>query len=105
METMVSMMKRRRKSMDSINVKRFGLAFGSTLAFLYVGCVLLMLTIGREGTILFFNSLLHGIDVTPILRMDVPVWEMIIGIIEIFILGWLMGATIACIYNLGKNKR
>lgn len=91
--------------MGAINIKKFGLAFGFTFALLYLGCMLVMSTVGKEGTIFFFNSLMHGIDVTSIIRMDMPLWEMIIGIIEIFILGWLTGATIASIYNFGLRKR
>jgi hypothetical protein len=59
---------------------------------------------GAETTILFFNSLLHGLDVRPIIRMDVPLWEVLVGIVEIFIVGWLTGAAIAGIYNFGVDK-
>jgi len=85
--------------MTLIETRRFGLAWGLTGAILYLGCVLVMWTVGKESSILFFNSLLHGIDVASIIRMDVPWWEVVMGVIEIFILGWLTGATIASIYN------
>jgi hypothetical protein len=88
-------------TMGDINVKRFGMAWGVTFAILYLGCVLVMYAIGREGTILFFNSLLHGIDVTSIIKIQMPWWEMGMGFVEVFIVGWLTGATIASIYNLG----
>ena len=48
----------------------------------------------------FFNSLMHGVDVTTIMRWDMPWWETILGVIEIFVLGWLFGALIACCYNV-----
>jgi hypothetical protein len=64
-------------------------------AILYLGCMIVMATAGREASIFFFNSLMHGIDVTSIIRMDMPLWEAGIGIVEIFILGWLSGASIA----------
>ena len=85
--------------MDAINIKRFGFAFGTTFTFLYLGCVFVMATTGKEVAIRFFNSILHGLDVTSIIRMNMPMREMIIGTIEIFILGWFTGATIASIYN------
>lgn len=85
--------------MNHINVKKFGLAFGLTGALLYLGCMILMLTVGHDGTVKFFNSILHGVDVSSIVRMDVPIWEALIGIIEIFVLGWLIGACIAGFYN------
>lgn len=92
------------KHMNHINIKRLGLASGLTGALLYLGCILLMATVGHSGTVKFFNSLLHGLDVSSIIRMDVPFWEAGIGIIEIFILGWLIGACIAGFYNVSLVK-
>ena len=90
--------------MNRIDIKRFGMAWGITSSLLYLGCMLVMWSAGKEGSILFFNSLMHGIDVTTIIRMNMPWWEMLMGIVEIFIIGWLIGATIASIYNLGLKK-
>ena len=85
--------------MDVINVKKMGLAFGLTFALLHVGCVSVVLFTPREVTIAFFNSLLHGLDVTSILRTEMSALEMTYGFIQIFVLGWLIGASIASIYN------
>ncbi len=52
--------------------KRFGLAWGMTFAILYLECVLVMTLVAREAIILFFNSLFHGLDLGPIIRMDAP---------------------------------
>lgn len=90
--------------MNHINVKKLGLAFGLTGALLYLGCIILMLTVGHSGTVKFFNSILHGLDVSTIVRMDVPLWEAGLGIIETFILGWLVGVCIAGFYNAGNRK-
>ncbi len=85
--------------MNYINVKKFGFAVGSTGALLYLGCLIVMFIVGLEGTVRLFNSLLHGLDVTKIVRMDMPIWEAVIGIIQTFVLGWLIGACVAAIYN------
>ncbi len=90
--------------MKKLNVIKLGLAFGSTAAILYLGCVLLMLTVGQEGTVTFFNTLLHGLDTTTVIRMDIPWWEALIGIVQTFILGWLTGALVAAIYNVGSGQ-
>ena len=90
--------------MNRINVKKFGFAMGLTGALLYAGCMAVMLTAGREGTIMFFNSLIHGLDVTGIIRMDVPIWEALIGIVQTFIIAWLTGALIAAFYNAQLKK-
>ena len=86
--------------MYQLNVKKLGFAFGLTAAFLYLGCMIVMATAGKEGTITFFNSLLHGLDTSNIIRMDVPLLEAFFGIIQTFILGWLMGACIGAFYNV-----
>ncbi len=93
--------------MHPIDVKRFGLAVGTTLALLYLGCMFVMATVGKAATILFFNSLLHGIDVTSIIRVDMPLplWEALMGLIETLVLGWFTGAAVAAIYNVSLKKR
>jgi len=85
--------------MDAINVKKMGLAVGLTFALLHAACVSVFLFTSRETTIAFFNSLLHGIDVTTILRTEMSALEMTYGFFQIFVLGWLIGASIASIYN------
>lgn len=89
----------------NINVKKFGFAVGLTAALLYLGCVIVMATVGHDGTVKFFNSLLHGLDISSIVRMNIPLWEAFVGIAETFILGWLVGACIAAIYNSTLKSR
>lgn len=91
--------------MNHINIRKLGLAVGTTGVLLYIGCVLVMWTVGRDGTILFFNNLFHGLDTSSIIRMDVPPLEALIGIIQTFVIGWLVGACIAGIYNLNITKK
>ena len=94
----------KKQKMNSINIRKFGLAVGSAGVLLYLGCIILMLTVGREGTIQFFNSLLHGLEVSPIIRMSIPWWETLLGLVETFIIAWLFGASIASIYNFSLIK-
>ena len=90
---------------NTLSIKRLGFALGGTSALLYLGCVFVMLTVPKPAVIAFFNSLLHGWDVEPIMRWDMPWWEAAIGIVEIFILGWLIGAVFAMFYNLCATKQ
>jgi hypothetical protein len=85
--------------MYRLNVKKLGFALGLTGALIYLGCMIVMATAGQEGSITFFNSLLHGLDVSSIIRMDVPLLEALFGIVQSFILGWLIGACIGAFYN------
>lgn len=88
----------------TLSVKRLGFAFGATAALLYLGCVFVMLTVPQPAVVAFFNSLLHGWDVEPIMRWDMPWWEAVVGIIEMFILAWLTGALVAVLYNLTADR-
>lgn len=90
--------------MKTINVKRFGFAVGSTLSFLYIGCVILVMTVGTTGAALFLRDIFHWIDISLIVREQVHAFELFSGIIEIFIIGWLTGATIASLYNFYDFK-
>ncbi len=85
--------------MHRLNVKKLGFALGFTGALIYLGCMIVMITAGQEGTIKFFNSLLHGLDTTNIIRMDVSLLEAFFGIVQTFIISWLVGASIAAFYN------
>lgn len=88
-----------------LDVRRAGFALGSGLALAYLGCAFVMATVPQEAAIRFFNSLIHGVDVTSVMRWDMPWWEMVIGVIEVFILGWLFGALMATLYNFGYAGR
>ncbi len=85
--------------MYRLNIKKLGFAFGLTGTLIYLGCMIVMATAGQEGSITFFNSLLHGLDTTSIIRMDVPPLEVLMGIVQTFILWWLIGACIGAFYN------
>ena len=86
--------------MHELSIGRFALSLGFAFAVVYLGCVLLMAIASEQQMVAFFNSLMHGLDVEPIMRWEMAWWEMIIGVIQIFVLGWFFGALIASTYNL-----
>jgi hypothetical protein len=49
---------------------------------------------------IFFNSLLHGLDVRPILKPAFPRPKALLGLVTTFILVWVAAVLIAGIYNL-----
>ncbi|MCF6181179.1 DUF5676 family membrane protein [Lutibacter sp.] len=91
--------------MDKINVKKMGIACGLTGALLYIGCAILMFSLGQKNTILIFNNFLHGLDTTSIIRMNIPLINSIIGLLQTFILFWLIGVSIATFYNALSGKK
>ncbi|MBN1359392.1 MAG: hypothetical protein JW993_02320 [Sedimentisphaerales bacterium] len=90
--------------MDRLSTTRLRFAFARVCAALYAASTLIVMAGPRETVIVFFNSVLHGIDITPIMRWEMPWWEMIVGVLEVFIIGWLYGMAIAIFYNLGRAK-
>jgi hypothetical protein len=72
---------------------------GCGLPLLYLGCILVMLMAGHEETIWFFNSIPHRLDIPPVMRMNVPVWEADMGLVEMFIISWLAGAILSAVHN------
>ena len=91
--------------MNKIDVKIFGFAVGSTVALLYLGCVVVLMVAGHETAVRFGNSLLHGLDISGIIRTDIPLLEALFGLIETFVIAWLSGASIASIYNASMRSR
>jgi len=91
--------------MNKLGVTNLGFAFGITFVLFYIACMAMMFFLGEATTVFVFNSLMHGLDTTEIVRMDIPITDSIIGIIGTFGLGWAMGALIAVIYNLFSSRR
>ena len=92
--------------MHRINVKTLGFAVAVTIALLYAACVVVMSIAGPQTSVSFFNSLMHGIDGSSIIRKTpMPLSEAAIGIVEWFVIGWLIGASVAALYNAGNRLR
>lgn len=89
--------------MGKLDAKKLGLALGLTGAIIYIGCVCLMLIMGETGTIWFFNSILHELDVSTVSQMSVPLGQTIMGVVLTFALGGISGFFIGTIYNMGKS--
>ena len=75
------------------------MATGIVGLILYGGCLVTISAVPRETATTFFNSLLHGIDVGPVLRENIPLREVAIGLFSTFILGWFIGALFAAVFN------
>ena len=90
----------RRVSAPHLNPGYLGFAFGVTGVVFYLGCMLTMATVPHGSAVIFFNSLLHGLDVEPILKTCVPISQVVLGLATTFTLAWFAGVLIAGIYNL-----
>lgn len=65
--------------MNHNSIRKFGLAFGLTGALLYFSCAFVMLILGRDSSIEFFNPLFYNFDITSIIEMIISPVEEILG--------------------------
>ncbi len=82
----------------------FGCAFGIASGFFYVGCVTFMLITPPQCVVWISNSLLHGIDVQPIIRHSIPMSQALIGLTGTCLLGCVFGYLTAVLYNFGVRS-
>lgn len=90
----------RNKNNFMIDPRKLGISIGFTFFLLYIGCMILMYYLGHDGTVTYFNNMLHGIDISTIVKMNITLAEAFAGIIEIFILGTFIGICIGGFYNI-----
>lgn len=90
---------------QALSPQRLGFALGTSGVVFYLGCMLTMATVSKDQAITFFNSLLHGLDVSTILVTSVSLGEVMLGLCSTFILGWFAGMMIAGVYNFGLHSR
>jgi hypothetical protein len=90
--------------MSRLDPLRFGFALGAASALVYLGCVTLMATLPREVIIAYFNSLLHGFDVSAVIRWDIAPAEVVMGTVQTMVLAWLFGALVVALYNLALER-
>lgn len=87
--------------MDSgINNSRSGLAFGISGVLLFAGCAAVKLIFGHDSTFRFFNSLPHGLNASPISRINISDGIELLILLQTFILIWIIGACIAAMYSV-----
>ncbi len=89
--------------MKNINASRLGFASGITGVILYIGCILIMWIGGQSAITWLFNSIIHGVDVSSVVMMNVPILQSVVGLLITFCLGWMVGYLIGTIYNSGNK--
>lgn len=85
--------------MNKLNSKKFGLSSAIVALIFYVGCVLSMQILGKEGITYLSNLLFHGVDFNSIIRMDISLKETLLGAIVTFFLWGAIGYLFAVIYD------
>ena len=88
--------------MEKLNKKKFAVASGLTSVVVYLGCFLIMTTIGKNSLVKLSNLLFHGMDFSNIIRMNIPIGETLLGAVTSFIFWGIIGYVLALIYNKMK---
>ena len=83
---------------DKLNAKRVGYSLAAVSGIVYLACAILV-AIAPSWTVGFFGALFHGIDITQIARTPVPLGSTVLGLVEIVVLGYVVGWLYAKIYN------
>ena len=89
--------------MDELNKKVVGLTLGFTSAIVYVICAV-WYAIAPKSLIGYGNYLFHGIDLTSIATKTVTFSSAIIGLVVIFVSGYLIGTLFAALFNYFSEK-
>ena len=79
--------------MNAIHIRKFSMAVGLTWVCCTSVCAVVLVSVGKEATVSFFNSLLHGMDTAPSSAW-IFLYEVCIRLVETFILGWLVGRVL-----------
>ena len=77
---------------------KVGFALGIVFAIISLICAILF-AIAPEFIMSLANNLFHGLDLTEISKGSISWSGVIIGIIEVFIIGFVGGWLFAVIYN------
>ena len=80
------------------NVKVVANSVAATAAVFYAACIML-LWIAPNAAIVFFNALMHGVDVTGLIKADLGIAQALTSIITGTLTAWVTGWLFATVYN------
>lgn len=85
-----------------INIKRAGITAGIFFTVIYAACLLAIILIPNIA-LWYFGLMTHAIDYSTILVPTITLANAIIGLVVMFISGYLAGILFAWLWNkLGK---
>ena len=82
---------------DKLNPKKVALSLEIVASIISLVCAVLI-WIFPAGTVNLFGSIFHGLDLSKIATTP-TLGSTIIGVVEVFILGWVAGWLFAVVYN------
>lgn len=83
---------------ERLSEKNVALSVAGVAGALSILCALII-ALFREGAVKAFNYIFHGIDLSPVQQLDVTFAGVLIGFVEVVIIGLFAGWLFAVIYN------
>ena len=83
---------------NKLNVRVVSFSLAGVSGILYLACALFFI-ITPEITIMFFQYMFHGINITQIATEEISFINILIGLIEIIIFALISGWIFVKIYN------
>lgn len=82
---------------DKLNAKRVGLSLAYVASIIYIVCAI-AIAIAPQFIVNVFGALFHGVDISQISTTP-TLGRTILGLVEIFVLGYVAGWLFVKIYN------
>ena len=82
----------------NLKPKKIGYSLALVAGIVYLVCAILV-AVAPTWTVNFFGALFHGIDITQIARTPVSLASTVLGLVEIVVIGYLIGWVFGVIYN------
>jgi hypothetical protein len=89
-------------SMNRIDVWKFALALGVTLALLNAVCAVALM-VAPELTIAFFKTWMHGVDFAKLIPAEsraITLTQLVVGTITVGVVGFVAGGVLAFFYDV-----
>ncbi len=82
---------------DKLNVKTTALALGATSGIVSIACFLILWI--WPSSLFLLGKIFHGIDLTKMAATNLSATDAILGLIVAVVIGLLVGALFAKVYN------
>lgn len=87
--------------MEKLKPTTTGYALASVAGIVSLVCLLLII-VAKNFTINLFGAIFHGIDLSQIAADNITINSVILGFVEVVVIGFILGWLFAKIYNKFK---
>ena len=88
--------------MNRLDVWKFAVAFGVTLALLNAVCAVALM-VAPDLTVAFFETWMHGVDFAKLIPAEsrsITLTQLVTGVITVGVVGFVAGGVLAFFYDM-----